>query len=723
MQFKLITNLINDKFLLSLFFSVVGQVLIYYFKLPVYAIIFFGISIFYIMQYHARFNRPGYKLPAISLKTELFLFVLILLMSAILRFFLIDLIPAGCYIDEADNGVNAASLMKTGSLENVDLPLFYPHNPTSYLYMAAAVFKILGVGITQLRITSGIIGVVTVAAIYFLIRILMGPILALAGAFLFSVMRWHITFSRTGFHVILLVAVFAIFSYFIVRAYKKGAFSDFAMCGLLAGFSQYTYVASRLVIIWLLVLLLYLLFKDKKFILNNYRKMLVSLILAVIVYLPLGIYSVQNPAKFFARQEQVSIFTTSAPEYANNRYAGLAGSLIKTTGMFNFIGDNNGRHNLPGEPMLDFFSGTLFPAGLCLTLIMSVEFGYFAVFSSFIIFILSGVLTIESPQALRTLPLSISTVIFITAYIKTFLVWASNRKLPAIQILSCFLALSAFYNVFIYFGPQAHDQRCINEFSMDEYGPANAVYKLGSGWRIIAGQNVIKNPNIYKLIAGTKAPDPEIFQVKNPLPFDQANASDTAYIIEKEYVSLSDAIMSIFPNSKKYIYRDALTDKQLWFMVITIPKNDILSWLQVKDAHGLTGKYFSGVSSYGKPLYSEIAYIPAFVWNVYPVHTPAFATWSGKLKIDASGNYVFMLQSREHSELFIDNKQIIENIGLNNAELSTVSTYGQIYLNQGYHSIKITHTAKYSFYQLFLWWKTPGAIKKELVPPTNLFIK
>src|SRR5439155_19178706 len=76
---------------------------------------------------------------------------------------------------------------------------------------------------------------------------------------------------------------------------------------------------------------------------------------------PIALYALQHPTEFFARMEQVSIFNQIqevgdvSPLYSN-----VAKHLL----MFNAAGDPNGRHNLPGAPMLDPLTGALFVAGL-----------------------------------------------------------------------------------------------------------------------------------------------------------------------------------------------------------------------------------------------------------------------------------------------------------------------------------------------------------------------
>lgn len=71
--------------------------------------------------------------------------------------------------------------------------------------------------------------------------------------------------------------------------------------------------------------------------------------------------------------------------------------------MFNWHGDPNGRHNLPGAPMLDSITAALFVAGVAHSLRRILEPHYLLLLVWVLISLLGGILSLdfEAPQALR----------------------------------------------------------------------------------------------------------------------------------------------------------------------------------------------------------------------------------------------------------------------------------------------------------------------------------
>lgn len=88
----------------------------------------------------------------------------------------------------------------------------------------------------------------------------------------------------------------------------------------------------------------------------------------------------------------------------------LGNSIVRTLGMFNFMGDWNPRHNIPGMPMLGWPISILFAIGFLKELWhwLSRKHGHFSpvhtlLFSWFFIMLLPGFLSTEAPHALRAL--------------------------------------------------------------------------------------------------------------------------------------------------------------------------------------------------------------------------------------------------------------------------------------------------------------------------------
>jgi uncharacterized membrane protein len=229
----------------SLISGIIGQTLMYVNKNIPAGVFFFIIAIVCLILADKNTSKPGnagkdlfqisFTLP---MKTEMILFSLIIAVAAFMRLFEIDLIPAGCYYDEALNGLAAIDILHGKSLP-IYLSPEAANNAAVFMYYIAVAFKFFGIGATQIRLVSAILGILAVPAFYFLIRYMAGSIPALIGAFILAIMRWHIIFSRIGFHATFGVLLVILVLYFIIRAYYEEKTIDFILLGFTLSFSLY----------------------------------------------------------------------------------------------------------------------------------------------------------------------------------------------------------------------------------------------------------------------------------------------------------------------------------------------------------------------------------------------------------------------------------------------------------------------------------------------------
>jgi len=297
------------------------------------------------------------------------LIVIILIIASFFRLYQIKTMPPGLYPDEAMNGNNALEALRTGQFK-----VFYPENNGRegfFINTQALFLKFFGANspsqISQgetwegkpwiLRLPSAIFGILTVLGIYLLAAELFSSEAGLLSAFLLATTFWHINFSRIGFRAIL-APFFLIFAlYFLIKSIRSKkpprSFILAILGGIFYGFGFYTYIAYR---ITPLLLLLFPFFfpRDKKF----WRAVAVFLFFTFITALPIGIYFLKNPADFFGRTSQVSIFNSGTP------LKDLGLNILKTAAMFNIRGDSNWRHNYSSWPELFWPVGILFVIGI-----------------------------------------------------------------------------------------------------------------------------------------------------------------------------------------------------------------------------------------------------------------------------------------------------------------------------------------------------------------------
>jgi len=329
-----------------------------------------------------------------------FLLFLIVLVALFFRVYDIKNTPPGLYGDEAMNGNNAKEALATG-----DYKVFYEENNGReglFINIQAIFLKaaeaIKGEAVNDpwiLRFPSALFGTLTVLGVYFLTKELFGDQelgmrnkeqadanhnslsiihnstkIALFAAFLLAVSFWHVNFSRIGFRAIMAPAFLTWGTYLLLRSFRNSKLEIRnwplpVLAGLVYGLGMYSYIAYRATPLLILIVSWLSWTESRKQ--NRPKEFLLSifyfLISAVAVTLPLGIYFLNHPGDFFGRTAEISILNSPSPL----KTLGL--NILKTAGMFNFAGDWNPRHNIPGKPLLFWPVGILFLIGLILAII------------------------------------------------------------------------------------------------------------------------------------------------------------------------------------------------------------------------------------------------------------------------------------------------------------------------------------------------------------------
>ncbi|MEX1063770.1 MAG: glycosyltransferase family 39 protein [Candidatus Paceibacterota bacterium] len=356
------------------------------------------------------------------MKNRWVIVLIIIVVASVFRLWNLDTTPPGLYPDEAMNGNNAIQTLETGEYK-----VFYPENNGReglFVWLQAASLKTFGYNTWSLRLVSAIAGILTVLGLYFLTKQLFNWQIAALSSYLLAISFWHVLFSRIGFRAILAPLLLVWGLYFFWRGKTSGRLWTFAVSGIFWGLGFYTYIAFRAIPLALILMLLaywYAIRKDFNH--GKYehsrnqiaRGFAMFLVVTILVALPIGIFYYQHPADFFGRTGQISIASSDNP----------VGTLIKNAGvtlaMFNFIGDNNWRHNFAGSPLLIWPVGVLFALGFLRGLVkfFKRKHGHFSsvhtlLLSWFFVGLLPVVLSNEGlPHSLRAI--LIAPVVFIFA--------------------------------------------------------------------------------------------------------------------------------------------------------------------------------------------------------------------------------------------------------------------------------------------------------------------
>ncbi len=285
--------------------------------------------------------------------------LLLIAAGATLRVHALGHSPYGLYQDEAINGLDALRVLDGAH------PLYFEANngrEPLFIYAMAATIGMAGRTPLGVRAPAAIVGLLTLPAVYWMGSALANRRVGLLSAAILAVTLWHVHLSHIGFRAILLPLFTALFLSAGALAFKQKSRAWAVSAGALYGASFYTYLAVRFTPVALLGIALYGWLWHRDWLRQRTAIVLIILSAALIVALPLGVYTLQYPEIVLGRSGQVAIWNRADfPQVAVT-------NLFRTLGMFTWRGDTIWRHNVPGHPVFDPLLSIPFVAGVGLAL-------------------------------------------------------------------------------------------------------------------------------------------------------------------------------------------------------------------------------------------------------------------------------------------------------------------------------------------------------------------
>lgn len=441
------------------------------------------------------------------------IFLLILLLAAVLRFYKLGEIPLSLDWDENSNAYNAYSILKTGRDEYGDfLPItnrsFDDYKPPMYMYLNIPTVAIFGLTPLAARLPSAIFGLLTVPLIYLLAKKLFDDEkMALLSMFFLAISPWHVQFSRVGFEatVGLFFATAAATAFFYGLQSKKWLVVS-AIC---IGLSTYTYHTQR-IFVPLLFLSALVIYKKEIFQIPK-KLLLVCAIVSVLISLPLAILI---PPKVILQRFEV---TTGRPKLedieksikfiyqdwdANFPLAKIIHNRRFIIGQtyfgnylshfdFNFLftkGDDNFRHHIQDMGMLYLFEFPLVVFGIY-NLIKNKTKSTLFILSWLLIAPIAATPAVPNPHANRSLPMVIALEI-ISAYA---VMQIASQKFPfkkqLLWLLALAIALSSFVYIHNYFVHYPVEKASFWQYGYKEAVIESEKYK-GSFSKIVIDKSI-----------------------------------------------------------------------------------------------------------------------------------------------------------------------------------------------------------------------------------------
>jgi len=634
------------------------------------------------------------KLPKLTwrlgLRLEHLLVVALVLFAFALRFYRIAEQPLGVWYDEADNGLWARLMMQDATYRPVYVES--TNLPAHFLYLVVASFRLFGEGIVALRLVTALFGTLTVWATYLLARELYGVRMGLAAGFIMAVAHWDVNFSRLAMHGISTPFFIVMVAYWLVRGLRSGRYVHFGLAGVALGLSLCFYVPNRLYPFVLVFLFAHLLITQRGFFRRYYRQALLLVLAALIAFAPVALFIVKWPNVFFARTKTTSIFKDKTPQEA---LVALRQNAVKHLLMFNYRGDGNGRHNLPGEPMLDFVTSVFFVLGLAYCLYRWRDPWCAFLLVGFAAMLSGGVFSLdfEAPQSLR----AIGTLAFahLIAFAALARLWQEydyafgpRWRGYAWVALVPLLAYIGYTNIDIYFNQQAKDFAVWNAYSTPETFVARRMLELGpdKDFRVIS--LYFQTPTLRFLA-------PEIgaykrLETTDSMPLFDTGDREVVLFIDAERRALYEEVRRYYPGGQYEEIQPDFGGPVVLYVCRLTPA-------QVRGIQGLAGTYYRGETWDGEVLQQRQDQQVAFDWSGgTPIPTPFSVEWRGTLRAPKYGDYRISLRAPAAVELYLDETLVLDAAG-----------EAQLTLAEGNHALRLRAVGAPGM--LDLYWSPPGA--------------
>lgn len=278
----------------------------------------------------------------------LWLLVTLLLVGAALRWAQLQALAGMLNTDEAANGLDALSLIQNPRLT----PFFptYTGRESGWHYWLVPFLLAFGLRPLAIRLAATMIGCLTLAAIYALGRELLPRRAAVWTSGVLAVLYWHVHLSQIGFRAVLMPLVGSLAMAWLLRAYRTNRTAVWLGAGLWLGLLAYTYFSARLWLGYTGLLLVYWGVREAE----KRRGILLAGAVTAVVALPLFLYTTFNPGESLGRIGEVSVLSV----------AGVWHNSLAWLRAWFGQGDQNVMLNLPGRPILDWFTGVPFVIGL-----------------------------------------------------------------------------------------------------------------------------------------------------------------------------------------------------------------------------------------------------------------------------------------------------------------------------------------------------------------------
>jgi hypothetical protein len=654
----------------------------------------------------------------------------LVVISGWLRFHRLDELPPGLWIDEALNGVLAWQIAVQGE-PLVALPADDVRTGlgAGFVDLAGLAFALVDPvdGPLALRAVAAVIGVVGVAAVGTLAWLLFGPRSALAATAWLTVSQYHLNYSRWGEMPILSSVVETLACLALVIALRSRgwpAWLGFLAAGALIGAGLYTYQTYRLFAVLAAAAGALLIIRHRRRLAAYWAPMGAALLVAAAVAAPMVRYAVLHPEKFGERAQGTLI-----PGRADWREQ-LADSIPRSLLAFQFVGDENPRHNLPFAPLLSPIPAALASIGLVICLARSRRLAYAIVPVWWALALVPAIITLEAPHASRLLDAIVPIALMIGVAVD-LLCGVLHAALPggrgavlgagALVLAGATMAVQEYR---AYFVEREQVPAFVDAFFPHESAPGRYLTAHTPTTTVYLDPPTFYSPTT-QFVAWhylfDQPADIRMLRILHDFPPRDALRRGALFLLSPPYFSLAPLLRAMAPETVCEDSRDSLGRTTLVACRLTQATVARLSHSRaagtLRSPYGLRARFFSSEAT----AEAEHETMLPFGFLEYPIEAEPFgrfgrAVFDGLIDIPTAGEYLFRLHP-DQTSLEIDERLVLAHAG----DAATGGAHeGRAVLPAGRLPLRITLApgARGPYFLWFLW--QPPRSDVELVPATAL---
>ncbi len=233
------------------------------------------------------------------------LLVILLVAALLLRLPNLVNVPYVLHGDEAACGLEAYRWLSGGVPSLISVGWY--GLPVLGYGIPAAVMEVVGAGLYGLRLSSVIIGVLSLALLYALAREFFGRRAAFVATGLMTVAHIHIHFSRMGIHYIHAPFVVLLTLWMLIRALRNNSPFAAVVAGVGLSLALQVYFSARIIFLIVPLFLIGLFFLQRRLLQGRLLVLGWMLLSFVVSFGPLGLYFLQDTDAFKTRSAEVLI--------------------------------------------------------------------------------------------------------------------------------------------------------------------------------------------------------------------------------------------------------------------------------------------------------------------------------------------------------------------------------------------------------------------------------